>query len=319
MFDKVKHRHTVILEAIAKSMMKMRESKSVNDLKQGGIFQELFNHPDYVSLDKSKQTALGLEWAYEQYQRETDNSFIESFFTKKDLKKFAQDSIMLDIGCYLGGKTVRWLEQYGGHEIYGIDIDPRFINVATSFAKHRSAHAHFSVSHAESLDFPDESFDLIFSENTLEHVWDIKKVLGECKRVLKKNGRMIVVFPSFWGPFSHHLDLVTQMPFIHWLFDYPVILRAYFSILEDRGEDARWYCRKDKHPLPFEKGYSINGTGAQSFRTMISRDWDIVADGFTHRRNNTNSIEHILKCGIKKIQPTISRELCTIAYILKKR
>jgi len=136
--------------------------------------------------------------------------------------------------------------------------------------------------------------------------------------VLKKDGVMIVRFPSFWGPVSHHLDLVTRTPFIHWFIPYPDLLASYFSILDERGEDANWYRRKEKYRIPFEKGYFINGTGAKEFHRMIKDSWKIICDGFKYRSHSGNIIKNELINIIKLSKIPIFRELFPIAYILQK-
>lgn len=48
----------------------------------------------------------------------------------------------------------------------------------------------------EELPFPDDSFDVVFSSNTLEHVQDVGLTLDETKRVLREGGIAIHLLPS---------------------------------------------------------------------------------------------------------------------------
>lgn len=48
----------------------------------------------------------------------------------------------------------------------------------------------------ERLPFPDQSFDIVFSSNTLEHVRDLTALHREIKRVLRPGGRCIHVLPT---------------------------------------------------------------------------------------------------------------------------
>ncbi|HVQ74092.1 MAG TPA: methyltransferase domain-containing protein [Candidatus Binatia bacterium] len=241
-------------QAVIRALMKVRPRQIRYDAEDGAIFREVFEHPRYRDLDETAQMALALEWAAKLYQIELEQPQFDQFFGSLDLQSHLAGAAMLDIGCYLGGRTVRWLERYRAAAIHGIDIDPRFIRVATRFAESRGARATFGVTFAEDLPHPDASFDAIISENTFEHVRDIRRVMAECARVLRPRGLLIVIFPPFWGPSSHHLDLVTRTPFLHWVFSYPALLKAYLSILDERGPDAAWYRRKDERPLPFERG-----------------------------------------------------------------
>jgi ubiquinone/menaquinone biosynthesis C-methylase UbiE len=47
-------------------------------------------------------------------------------------------------------------------------------------------------------DFADESFDLVFSSNVLEHIPDLDRCLSECRRVLARDGVMLHTMPSRW-------------------------------------------------------------------------------------------------------------------------
>ena len=306
----------MIKNSVIRYLMKLRESKIQFNIEDGAKFQELFNHPEYINLDNSSQIAWGLIWARSLYQNESKNSIFESYLDTNELLVYCQGSMVLDIGCYLGGKTISWYEKYNVSEIHGIDTDLRFINIANSFANERGANAHFKVNYAEALDFPDNFFDVIITENTFEHVQDIRKVLKECRRVLKKDGIILLRFPSFWNPSGHHLDLVTNTPCIHWFFKYPSLLGAYFSILEERGEEAKWYTRQNKNPLPYEKGYSINGTGSRMFHKLIKDDWKIILDGFKQRDKKMGTSNYLLKKNCKKIscsyfQRVIPNIICT--------
>jgi ubiquinone/menaquinone biosynthesis C-methylase UbiE len=303
-------------QRIIESLMKMKQNEIIYDSKMGDVYKEVFDNPQYLNLPDTTQIEFGLQWARKLYQNEAANPSFEQYFKEVDLVRYFKDAIILDVGCYIGGKTVRWIEKYEGKEIYGIDVNPRFIQIANRFAEEKCVNAHFKVNFAEKMDFPNEFFNVIVSENTFEHVTDIREVMHECERILKKKGYLVILFPSFWGPYSHHLDLVTRTPFIHWLFKYPQLLKAYFSILDERGENSVWYRRKDEIPLQFEKGYSINGTGATQFQKLIKGNWDIVTDGFKTRKRNKSSFGLAMVNCLKQIP--FSRDLFDIAYVLQK-
>jgi len=68
----------------------------------------------------------------------------------------------------------------------------------------------------KTLPFDDNSFDVIFSSNVLEHIIDLDDLLCECARVLKPNGMMVHVVPSvswrIWTTISYY----PAMPRILW-------------------------------------------------------------------------------------------------------
>ena len=65
--------------------------------------------------------------------------------------------------------------------------------------------------------FSDNTFDMIYSSNLLEHVLDINKCLKECKRVLKNNGVMLHIMPSrCWKIFYSGINILKKKsPRIH--------------------------------------------------------------------------------------------------------
>lgn len=299
--------------------MRLGERRIAFDARDGAKFRELFDHPQFLALPPADRNALELEWAARLYQMEVEQPTCEQFFDGDLIRSLVAGASILDIGCYIGGKSVRFLECYGGRSIHGIDIEERYVLVASEFARLRGANATFSVAYAEHLPFDDGQFDVVVSENTFEHVQDIRKVLSECARVLKPSGSLIAIFPPFLGPISHHLDLVTRSPFLHWFFPYPALLKAYFALLDERGEEANWYRRHEREPLAHEKGYSINGTGAAEFSRLVADEWHLVADGFRSRARAKHPLKRLLQNAVKRTGLGFARELFPVALVLRRR
>jgi SAM-dependent methyltransferase len=62
------------------------------------------------------------------------------------------------------------------------------------------------------IPFPDESFDLVTSNQVLEHVEDLDVVVSEMKRVLKPGGQVLSLFPNSGIWREGHCGV----PFLHW-------------------------------------------------------------------------------------------------------
>jgi SAM-dependent methyltransferase len=62
------------------------------------------------------------------------------------------------------------------------------------------------------IPYADQSFDIVFSSNVLEHIEHLSSMLQEISRVLKSDGLMIHILPSsswrFWTCLSHYLNVV---------------------------------------------------------------------------------------------------------------
>ncbi|MGH9460279.1 MAG: class I SAM-dependent methyltransferase [Vicinamibacteria bacterium] len=69
------------------------------------------------------------------------------------------------------------------------------------------------------LPFNSESFDLVYSFNTLEHASDPAAALGELRRVCKKGGLVFSDFgPLYWSPWGLHAYRSLHMPYPQYLF-----------------------------------------------------------------------------------------------------
>lgn len=56
----------------------------------------------------------------------------------------------------------------------------------------------------EALPFPDASFDLVVSNNVLEHVGDVPRALAEMYRVAAPGGRLLHCCPNYLVPYEPH-------------------------------------------------------------------------------------------------------------------
>ena len=161
----------------------------------------------------------------------------------------------------------------------GIDINPLFKYAGDEFAQSRGIeNIKFFTGVGEALPFTDNSIDFIVSTDVFEHVQDLQKVLSECHRVLKKGGKLLVVFPQFFQPLEAHLGMVTKMPALHWMFSGETIAAAYVSIVNERGEEAQWYLPESFPLRSWEKLFALNGVSVRAFRKLISQQGWFASD-----------------------------------------
>lgn len=109
--------------------------------------------------------------------------------------EFCRGKRILDIACGEGYGS--WLmRKWGGTEVVGVDVSEKAINSAK--ANFEGDGILFFQGAAESLTFLDNTFDLIVSLETMEHIPDVRKYLEELKRVLKTDGMIILSCPNDW-------------------------------------------------------------------------------------------------------------------------
>jgi SAM-dependent methyltransferase len=63
------------------------------------------------------------------------------------------------------------------------------------------------------LPFPDQSFDVVFSNAVIEHVGDAERQRLFVAEALRVGGRVFVTTPNRWFPIEVH----TRLPLVHWL------------------------------------------------------------------------------------------------------
>lgn len=96
---------------------------------------------------------------------------------------------ILDIGCGKGYQLYELTQLLPGVEVYGIDISEYAIEHGKEEIRNR-----LQVGNANSLPFPENHFDFVFSINTLHnlHNYDLDKALREMERVGKQNKYLCV-------------------------------------------------------------------------------------------------------------------------------
>ncbi|MBV5278279.1 MAG: methyltransferase domain-containing protein [Campylobacteraceae bacterium] len=103
-----------------------------------------------------------------------------------------EKAVILDIACGTGYGTIKFDGK--GHKVYGADYDMEQINDNKARLSHKKD-VIFQHEDIMNLSFDDNTFDIIFSMETIEHV-DPNKTLNELKRVLKKDGYLILSTPQ---------------------------------------------------------------------------------------------------------------------------
>lgn len=110
------------------------------------------------------------------------------------LREFARGSAgekLLEIGCGLGTE----LAELGrlGFDVTGIDLAPSAVRVCDEHLARNGIAGEARAMNAESLDFPDRTFDAVYSSGVLQHTPDIDRAIAEIRRVLKPGGRILII------------------------------------------------------------------------------------------------------------------------------
>jgi ubiquinone/menaquinone biosynthesis C-methylase UbiE len=105
---------------------------------------------------------------------------------------------LLDVGCGPGTITADLAGRITGGSVVGVDLPADVIAAAqTQFG---SANLRFEVGDVYALSFADESFDLVYAHQVLQHLGDPVAALREMLRVLRPGGH-VAVRDSDYGAF----------------------------------------------------------------------------------------------------------------------
>jgi SAM-dependent methyltransferase len=103
----------------------------------------------------------------------------------------ARGSKVLEIGCGLGTDGAQFAK--AGADYTGVDLTEAAVELTRRRFGLFDLPGKFQTADAENLDFPDESFDLVYSHGVLHHTPDTAKAIREVHRVLRPGGRAIVM------------------------------------------------------------------------------------------------------------------------------
>ena len=109
---------------------------------------------------------------------------------------------LLDVGCGLGEAALALADDLGvDGEVVGVDVSAEMLHVARSKAGGARCRVRFTVGDACSLVEPDDSFDVVRSERTLQWLADPSAAVAEMARVVRPGGRVSLI-DTDWSTFA---------------------------------------------------------------------------------------------------------------------
>jgi len=129
---------------------------------------------------------------FEYYDRlrEANESLSFSYWLH-EYRRFAGKRV-LDVGCGNGYVLSKYAREEA--EVFGVDLTQTGVELCRRRFAYLGLRSHFQVANAEALPFHSRTFDCVCSMGVLHHTPDPGKAIGEIARVLKKGGRLVVMF-----------------------------------------------------------------------------------------------------------------------------
>lgn len=191
-----------------------------------------------------------------------------------------QGKHVLEIGCGMGFDTVELLRR--GVRVTATDLTPRAVEVTKQHLKLEGLHAEdVRVANALALDFPDATFDGVYSIGVLHHTGDTPRALREVYRVLKPGGRAVISHIYRKGSWFRLLGRVGSENIEFKDSDPPVI--DYFSDAEVRTMFAAFdiveFSRDHYRALPIAR----RGLKAVLYRMVFRPLFNLLPERFAQR------------------------------------
>lgn len=127
------------------------------------------------------------------------------------------DARILDVGCGIG-TYVRRFRAYSD-DVHGIEVEPERVAEASLELPN------IMLAKGEALPYPDDHFDLVFSNEVIEHVDDDRATALEMVRVTRPGGTIVTFAPNRLYPFETHGAYIGgryvfgNIPLVNWLPD----------------------------------------------------------------------------------------------------
>lgn len=169
--------------------------------------------------------------------------------------RWARARRVLDAACGTGYGSFL-LARAGAQSVVGVDRDADRVRFAVR--RYRCPNLLFRVADCERLDVPAESFDLVVSSNTLEHLTRPAGFLLSVGTLLSRDGELVVAVP----PVLSEADLREHGTNLDHVPNFSV--RGWGDLFESEGWKFVYYSHRCRRPLDF-RSFRVSAAAADDF------------------------------------------------------
>lgn len=182
------------------------------------VLEALSRPPESEDLNKADQPT-GIDGALKTLQKEFP-----------DLSSLVNDRNVLDFGCGTGRQSVAMAKDLGA-AVTGLDTNLSILQDAEALA----AEHHVNSDRCRFIgELGDEKYEIIFSQNAMEHFPDPAAILDVMKRHLAPTGKILVTFsPPWFAPYGHHMHFFCKLPWLNLIFSEKTVMKVRAKYRDD--------------------------------------------------------------------------------------
>jgi len=265
------------------------------------ITQSLFAQKPIIGLYHEKLATILQTLNGPQFLSQGGTDFVDYMVSGIDLNK----KRVLDYGCGLCGPAQYLAKKYNVY-IDGIDVDPRLIEKSQSIIKDNSLESLISlhlINDSTLLPFSDETFDVVFSKESIVHVHNKRALLKEFYRILKPGGQLII---ADW--FKKDISYNAELNNISNIYDAVMAFcshQVYAQYLNEAGFIIHDAIETSRHHLQFTE---------QDYQELFGQKGKEIEQIF-----GKQALEGTIQCWISNIEVLKSGEIQTYLFRAQKK
>jgi len=195
----------------------------------------------------------------------------KEFVAKLDLKAGQK---ILDVGCGIGGGDFYMAENFDVH-VVGIDLSVNMVSFALERSIGLNCSVEFEVSDCTKKTYPDNTFDVIYSRDTILHIQDKPALFKSFYKWLKPGGKVLIsdYCKSAGAPLPEFEAYIKQRGYdLHSVEAYGQMLRdAGFDevVAEDRTDQFMKVLQKELNTVEKEKKEFIEDFSEEDYNEIV--------------------------------------------------
>jgi SAM-dependent methyltransferase len=125
----------------------------------------------------------------DQYEKGGIGRWYWDYRDQKTLAYIQDEKVIFDAGCGEGITLEKLVRKYPQRQVMGIDCSIENVNVCKQFG------LPVQIGDVYGIGYKDGSIDCCVFMEVIEHLHDPQRALGEIRRVLRKGGLLLLLFP----------------------------------------------------------------------------------------------------------------------------